>query len=174
MIYQIEALEKRHDRTGFDCGSFELNTFLADHARQNQSKGLSRTFVLMRDADPRVVGYYTISVAHVEFDELPPLLRAKLPRYPLPVGHLGRLATCLSVRGQGLGEVLLIDALKRVERTADQIGIAAIDVRAKGTQAKEFYEKYGFSALPDSTDHLYLPLSRLRRALGTPATLADT
>lgn len=174
MIYQIEGLQQHHDRNQFDCGSPPLNTFLARHARQNQMKGLSRTFVLLQESAPRVIGFYTLSAGRVAFAELPPAVAAKLPRYPLPVAHLGRLATCLSVRGQGLGELLLLNALTRIARTAEQIGIAGVDVFAKGARAREFYKKYGFTELLDSENHLYLPLGQLRRALGTPPTLADT
>lgn len=165
VAFIIESLRRDHAREAFDCGEPGLNEYLTRYARQNDARGLGRTYVAVPEGEDRVVGYYTLSAGGVAFAELPDHLRRRLPRYPIPVAHLGRLATCRSVRGQGLGEALLVDALKRSLRVADELGIMALEVRAKTDQAKAFYEKYGFEALLDDPLHLYLPLATARRAL---------
>jgi hypothetical protein len=40
-----EAIEKRHDRTAFDCGDADLNEFLQRHARKSHEKGGAKTFL---------------------------------------------------------------------------------------------------------------------------------
>lgn len=157
--YKIEPLTPRHDRQLFDCGEPSLNDFLQRFARQNDVKGLGRTFVAVRPGEMAILGYYTMSSGAVTFETVP----EKLPRYPIPVIHIGRLAVDLRVRGQGLGEWLLIDALRRTALIAEQIGIYAVEVRALNDTARAFYLKYGFVALLDDPLHLYLPMKTIRQ-----------
>ena len=164
MPYRIEPLRRDHGREGFDCGEPALNEYLARYARQDEARGVSRTYVAVPDGEKRVVGFYTLSAGAVAFNDLPDDLRRRLPRYPIPVVLLGRLATCQSVRGQLLGESLLVDALQRSLRIADELGLVAMEVWAKTDRAKRFYAKYGFEALLDDPHHLYLPLLTARQA----------
>jgi GNAT superfamily N-acetyltransferase len=161
--FVIQLLDERHDREAFDCGEPELNEYLRRYARQNQERGVSRTFVAVREGERSVVGFYSLAAGSVAFASVPPALRRRLPRYPVPVAHLARLATCQSVRGQGLREALLFDALQRTLRAAGEIGIAAVDVRAKTERARAYYERYGFESLADDELHLFLPLDTVRR-----------
>jgi GNAT superfamily N-acetyltransferase len=168
VAFRIEQLTRRHDREAFDCGEPTLNEYLRRYARQNQEQGIGRTFVAVPADGAHVVGYYTLAAGSVQFANIPADLRRRLPRYPVPVAHLGRLATCLSVRGQGLGGVLLYDALQRVLRVAEEIGVVAVEVHAKAERARQFYERYGFESLTDDPLHLYLPLATVRRLEDQP------
>jgi len=157
--YLIEPLSTAHDRESFDCGEPSLNDFLKRFARQNDEKGLGRTFVAVKANTSTIKGFYTLSNGSLMFDNVP----EKLPRYPIPIAHLGRLAVDLSARGQGLGEHLLLDALARITMVAGEIGIYAVEVYALNESAKNFYLKYGFKPLLDDPLHLYLPLKVLRK-----------
>lgn len=158
MIYTIELLQKHHNRADFDCGEESLNAFIKQFARQNSEKGLGRTFVAVLPDDSRVYGYYTIASGAVRFDTLP----EKLPRYPIPVVLLGRLAVDNAAKGQKLGEGLLLDALKRAVSLADQLGIYAVEVYALSDPARAFYLKYGFIELSDDKFHLHLPIKTIK------------
>jgi ribosomal protein S18 acetylase RimI-like enzyme len=157
--FEIEPLTTRHDRQSFDCGEPSLNDFLQRFARQNDDKGLGRTFVAVHPGETAILGYYTMASGAVTFDSVP----EKLPRYPIPVIHIGRLAVDMKARGRGLGEWLLIDALRRATMIAEQIGIYAVEVRAVNDMARAFYLKYGFVALLDDPLHLYLPMKTIRQ-----------
>ena len=154
----IESLNASHEKEAFDCGEPGLNNFLRRFARQNNEKGLGRTYVAVELGNLQIKGYYTISNGAVRFDNVP----EKLPRYPIPVAHLGRLAVDTSARGQRLGEHLLLDALTRIASLEKQIGIFAVEVYALTEQAKQFYLKYGFKPLLDDSLHLYLPIKAVR------------
>jgi GNAT superfamily N-acetyltransferase len=158
--FAIELLDKKHKRENFDCGEESLNQFLKKYARQNQEKGFGRTFVAILPDKREVLGYYTLSAGSVSFEIIPD----KVPRYPIPTAHLGRLATDLSMRKQGLGELLLIDALQRVVLVAEKVGIYAVELFALSENAKNFYQKYGFVALNDDDKHLYLPVETLKNS----------
>lgn len=157
--YIIVPLSSAHDRVTFDCGEPSLNDFLKRYARQNDEKGLGRTFVAVLPDAPRIYGYYTLSSGAVKSETVP----EKLPRYPTPVALLGRLAVDESTKGQGLGKILLLDALRRVLPLAEQLGIFAVEVQAISPQAKSFYLKYGFTPLLDDEMHMYLTLKDIRK-----------
>lgn len=157
--YRIEPLASAHDRAAFACGEPSLDDFLKRFARQNDDKGLSRTYVAVLPDEPKVCGFYTLSSGAVRFDTLP----EKLPRYPVPVIHLGRLAVDVSAKGQGLGAILLLDALKRAASVSVQLGIYAVEVYALHDAARNFYLKYGFASLSDDAYHLYLPMKAIRK-----------
>jgi len=162
--WTIEKLSKGHDRKSFDCGASELNEYLRRFARQNEAAGISQHFVALGSSGSNEVhGYYALSAGAVAFDHVPQDLRKRLPRYPVPVAHLGRLAVDQSAAGQGLGEHLLMDALVRTLRAADEIGIHAVEVLAINDAARAFYLKYGFQPLKDDRHHLYLPISTVKK-----------
>ncbi len=117
--FVIELLGKRHQRDKFDCGEASLNLFLQKYARQNATKNLGKTFVAVLPNESPVLGYYTLSSGSVEFENF----QEKLPRYAIPTAHLGRLAVDISMKGQGLGALLLVDALARTAKVADERGI---------------------------------------------------
>ena len=105
--FVIQHLGRQHQRESFDCGEESLNEFLQKYARQNSTKGFGRTFVAVLPGQTEVLGYYTLSSGRISFEIIP----EKVPRYPIPTVHLGRLAVDLKMQGQRLGELLLIDAL---------------------------------------------------------------
>jgi predicted GNAT family N-acyltransferase len=78
--------------------------------------------------------------------------------YPVPAVRIGRLATSLSVRGQGLGELLLQNAIKRALQARNTLGVRAVLVEAKTSAAEGFHRKYGFRLCDPKSRQLYLPL----------------
>lgn len=159
----IERLSKRHDRSKFSCGESALDAYLKKYAGQNERLNVARHYVAVRAESPVVLGYYSLSAGSVEWEVLPDQAGRKLPKYPVPVAHLGRLAVDRTVQGQRLGEFLLIDALSRVVRLTEQIGIQAVEVVAATASAKRFYEKYGFVSLLDDPQHIYVAVATLRK-----------
>lgn len=155
----IERLSSPQDRSEFDCGVAELNVYLQKYASQHQRKGVGRTYVATEEGAARVLGYYTISAGAVDFDTIP----ENLPRHPIPVALIGRLAVDISARGRGLGETLLFHALGSAQRVAEIAGVYAVVVDALDRDAKSFYLKYGFKELADDQLHLYLPMRTINK-----------
>ncbi len=157
----IEPLAARHDRKSFDCGEESLNSFLKQYAKQNAEKGLGRTFVAVKENEPKIYGYYTISSNSFGYEIVP----ENLPRYPVPVVHLGRLAVDLSAQGQRLGRSLLAHALERSATLAEQLGVYAVEVYALNEQARKFYLDFGLTELKDDTLHLYITIKKIKKLL---------
>lgn len=161
--WTIRRLDKVHDRSAFDCGQPLLNEWLKDRAGQFDRRDLSRTFVATRPDETLVTGYYAISTHRVIYDVLPAGEAKGLPRLDVPVVLIGRLAVDQSVQGQGLGALLLVDALRRSLQISEQVGIRAVEVDALDEAARSFYLKFGFRSLLDDPRHLFLPMHEIRK-----------
>jgi ribosomal protein S18 acetylase RimI-like enzyme len=160
---ELDQTISEHDRGGFSCGQPTLDQFLEQFASQHAKRDFSRTYVAVLPPAFRVLGYYSLSSGSFDLSVLPKAERRKLPRHPVPVAHLGRLAVDKSTQGQGLVAFVLLDALARCERLADAIGLHAVEVRAIDAAARNFYLKYGFEPLLDDVHHLYLPMKAIRK-----------
>ncbi len=162
----VEVLDRSHQRGEFVCGRNALDTFLQSLVSQYEKRRLGRTYVAVRPGKKRVWGYYTLASGAVSFKNLPQKASRKLPHHPIPVILLARLAVDQSVQGQGLGGLLVVDALRRCLSLAEQLGVHAVEVDAIDQAAKTFYEKYGFVQLQDHPLHLYLAIATIANAFG--------
>ena len=162
--WTIARLDKSHDRTKFDCGQSLLNEWFKDRAGQFDRRDLSRTFVATRENELVALGFYSISSHRVVFDVLPDSDAKGLPPHlDIPVVLIGRLAVDRSVQGQGLGVLLLVDALRRTADISTELGIRAVEVDAIDDSARNFYLKFGFRPLLDDSRHLFMPMHEIRK-----------
>ena len=165
--FKIEILDPAvHRREEFVCESAELTEFLHTRARKEAKSRTSACFVLVPVADPgQIVGYYTLSATSIELEKLPVELTKKLPRYPrLPATLLGRLARALTFKGQGIGDLLMVDALKRSYENSSVIGSVAVVVDPKDAPAAKFYGTFGFQPLDGQK--MVLPMKAVPEWLG--------
>ena len=160
---RIEKLRRDHHVDRFDCGQEALNRFLIRYAFPNQQADASQTYVAL--VGDEVVGFYTLVVAHVEYDDAPQRLGKGLARHPIPLMLIARLGVATTWQGQGLGSGLLKDAMLRTIRAADLAGIRAMAVHAKDDDARAFYERFGFVPAPTDPSHLFVLLKDVRAIL---------
>jgi predicted GNAT family N-acyltransferase len=147
----ITPLQKVHDRTVFDCGKDVLNNYLTIQVNQDIKRKLSACFVLSNNG-VTIEGYYTLSSSSIPLSQFPENLQNKLPKsyVSIPTTLLGRLAIDKRFQGRGLGNILLMDALKRCYDISKEIASYAVIVDPLDREAKSFYEQYDFIQLPDS------------------------
>ncbi len=160
----VELLQAHHDRKSFDCGKPPLNEFLQKQARQNADRNVGVTHVVVPEAGSlRILGYYTVVTRTIESALVPD--NKRLPRGPLGVVLLGRLAVDKSAQGQGLGKRMLLRAIRQTEQAAREIGIYALVLDALDEEARVWYLRlnFGFEALSDDPNHLFLPVSVIRQ-----------
>ncbi|MCZ7598009.1 MAG: GNAT family N-acetyltransferase [Gammaproteobacteria bacterium] len=154
----IVPLDKQHDRQAFDCGEPSLDQYIDRYASQDVRRRINRVFVASPlDAPRQVIGYYSLSAGSLNAASLPEAVRRRLPRYPVPVALLGRLAVSSAHQGTGLGSILLADALQRVAQASRVMAVYAIVVDALNDRAAGFYRQFGFVALPSQPLKLFLP-----------------
>ena len=172
MSLRIVGLKRHHDRADFDCGDTALTTYLQRLAGQQAQRDFSRTYVAESsgsggdEATRRIKGFYAISAGSIDFKNLPSML--KLPRYPVPLARMGRLAVDLRAQGQGVDAALLAHAMQLSAMLAQQIGVYALVVDAKHEAAAAFYERYGFQRFVDRDLSLFLTTDVIRRAIAVP------
>jgi ribosomal protein S18 acetylase RimI-like enzyme len=165
----FEPLGRSHDRSRFTCGESALDRWFRAQAGQDEKRNVTRVFVA-RDADgvapDALVGFYTLSMFALAFEDLPDNMKRRLPKYPeVPAALIGRLARADSVRGQGIGELLLADAIQRIVAASKTVAAFAIVVDAKDGRASAFYRSFGFVPFPSRPDRLFL-LTETARAAG--------
>jgi predicted N-acetyltransferase YhbS len=165
--FKFEILDPAiHRRDEFSCESPELTEFLRTRARKEAKSRTSACFILVPVADPgQIVGYYTLSATSIELEKLPAELTRKLPRYPrLPATLLGWLARALAFKGQGIGDLLMVDALKRSYENSSVIGSVAVLVDPKDAPTAKFYGTFGFQPL--NGQKMFLPMKSIPEWLG--------
>ncbi len=150
-----------HNCAEFDCGTPELNDYLVRRATQDRRRNLSQVYVLVGPTDPAtVLGYYPLSAAQIDADQLSERQRRRLPRYPIPCFRMGRFAIGQRFQGQGMGKCLLGCAVDRCLQARQAVAAFALIVDAKDIDAKSFYEHFGFVAFADKPLSLYLAMGR--------------
>jgi GNAT superfamily N-acetyltransferase len=163
-LSSVEPLCRAHDISSFDCGKHEsLNLWLKKYALQNQGNDSARTYVVHRGNS--VVGYYSISAGSIRKEQATSRTVHGLANHPIPVALIGRLAVHKTEQGKGLGTALIKDALLRIDRAAEILGIRAVLVHALDQEARTFYEQFDFESCPDEELHLMLLMKDLRRQL---------
>jgi len=156
--YRIQPLDSAVDNAAFGCGNDALDAYIRRYASQDIRRGVARVFVAVPEDEPsRLAGFFSLSAGSVRATDLPEALMRKLPRYPVPIALLGRLAVDVTFQGKGLGSILLADACQKVAQASSILAVAGIIVDAKDDSAARFYQHFGFVPLPGETGRLMLP-----------------
>lgn len=155
----VKVLEKKHNRKGFSCGVVELDNYIQQYVSQDTKRKLAVCYIL-EDEQANVIAYYTLSSGSVDLGDLPDHVKSSLKYTEIPVVMLGRLAVDMNYQGNKLGQILLIDALKRIVEISTLIGNHAVIVDPINEIAAKFYAKFGFIQLKDAK-RMFLPLKTI-------------
>jgi GNAT superfamily N-acetyltransferase len=161
MSIKIDLLNSSLNKKGFKCGKVMLDNYLHMQASQDVRRKLCVVFAMFEGTI--IKGYYTLSNASIPAELIPEGIKKMMPRsyQALPVTLLGRLAIDKKFKGQGLGGILLLDALNRSYQIASQsLGSIGVIVDPLDTEALAFYEKFGFIILPDS-GKMFMPMANI-------------
>lgn len=150
-------LNATHILSEFYCGEAVLDEWIRNRGLKNQSLGAARTFVVCREDSSQVVGFYSLATGSVTHTVATGSLKRNMPD-PIPVIILARLAVDASFHGKGLGADLLHDAVLRICRVAENIGVRAVMVHALSNSAKQFYLHHGFTPSITQENTLFLRL----------------
>jgi GNAT superfamily N-acetyltransferase len=166
----IESIQKdKHRRLDFTCGNESLDRFLHESALQAVVKGLSKTYVAVEEDDETsILGYYTVTTTRIEASEMPDrILRTlTLSKHDLPASLVARLAVSEHRKKQGIGGLMLFDAMARCARVASDIGGVAIVVDALNESVIEWYPQFGFTRFEPNSRKMCIPMVTVRQLLG--------
>lgn len=161
----FEPLGREHDRDAFECGAPELNVFLKQHARRQQDRGVSRTFVWVDVDAPepkKILGFFTLVAAQLDASQISESQAKRLPN-KVPCVLLARLAVSAEHQGRGLGKVLLAEAVLRTCSISVELGVAGLFVEAKDEAASAFYQHFGVVLFPSNPLKLFQSLQALQK-----------
>ena len=151
----------------FGCGQPDLDEWIGRYALSSQQSGMSTVFVSM--AGSSIAGYYALATGGIDHANAPARVAKGVPRHPVPVILLTRLAVDSRHQGSGLGRMLVRDALLRIDRAAAEIGVRALLVHAKDERARDYYLRLAeFEPSPTDPLHLCLLMKDLRKAIVGP------
>lgn len=157
----IELLTKQHDRVSFDCGEPRQNDLLQKRARKHAEQKFSQTWVATTEGRAEILGFVTLSMGQIEFANVTEEIVRGLPRYPIPVLHVGQLATSLRYQGKGIGSLLLAFSCRKAVELSQSVGCYAVDLFAQDEVAFEFYRRRGFLPLSVESQRLLIPVNTL-------------
>lgn len=173
--FVIEPLDTRkHDRMTFSSGVGAVDNFLQKTAGKLMKGGTARVFVAVDPADTcgRILGFYAINAHSIEYQGLPGRYRRyALPDGNIPAAFIGMIGVTEAAQGNGLGGLLLADALKGAQFASERVGTAVVllDILDCGnpdavTRRQRLYESYGFQSLPSCPLRMFLPVTTIARA----------
>jgi ribosomal protein S18 acetylase RimI-like enzyme len=166
---------QKHDRAAFSCGVDQVDNFFKKTANKLVNADNLRVFVMTTPIGD-VIGFYALNAHAVDYGDLPDRFARTRPGHgSTPAAFISMIGVDLRHQGAGYGGDLLVDALTRIARAAESVGIAVVllDVLDDGipgnvARRKALYESYGFAPLPSRPLRLFLLLATVRRLLDTP------
>jgi GNAT superfamily N-acetyltransferase len=162
-ISKPAALKPGHDVSGFDCEREQINHWLKTHAKKAGERDAARTFVVCR-GPKRVVGFYALAAGGIAHASAPGALRRNTPD-PIPVIILAMFGVHKKEKGQGIGQDLLNDAMRRALQAARIIGARALLVHALDAEAARYYKTHNFAPLDAKEETFFVTMKEIRDAL---------
>lgn len=160
---RLQRLRRDHDVTGFDSGTEELDDWLHQHAVAAQEMDTARSFLLIQGR--RVAGYFSLTMGSVLREDAPARLVRGMPAYPVGMVLLARLAVDRRHQGQGLGALLLTEALRKALAAGEAAAARLVVVDAINEQAAAFYKHHGFITVPEHPLRLYRRIKDIQTSL---------
>jgi predicted N-acetyltransferase YhbS len=112
-----------------------------------------------------VVGYFSLTMGSVLRQDAPAKLVRGLPAYPVGMVLVARLAVDRREQGNGLGGILLAEALRKAVAAGDAAAARLVVVDAIDENAARFYERHGFLPAPEHPLRLYRRMKDIVRSL---------
>lgn len=155
----LHPLAARHDLSQFQCENAALAHYLRRDALKEQESNQARVYVAVDTSDDdRLVGYFSLSATGFYIPALANDTASETFLYPVLLAFLARDSAW---RGRGLGDFLLVEALKQAAEAAERIGLPGILLRTT-KQGAALYERFGFVWIDRSDNYLYLPMGDVR------------
>ncbi len=163
---------EKHDRTAFSCGVDQVDNYFRKTANKLQKAGNVRVSVLL-GADEKLLGFYAVNAHSVDYDELPKKYARTRPSHgSIPAAFISMIGVDQRFQGNGLGGILLVEALKNLARASETLGIAVVlmdvlDCGDEKTTSRRLalYTGYGFARLEKDPLRLFLPIQDARELL---------
>lgn len=170
-MLHFELLAESHEVDSFRSGNTYLDEYLRLNALSEMQRDLARTFVSLdtdEEGKAQKVGYFTLKSTA----QYIPSLRDDIPEKYLHPAELACLARNLTYRGQGIGSVLLIEALRCVVQASHFVGLPGLWFIAI-EEGIHLYELFGFLQIYPDRREFFLPMSDIRAIVAFRVLMRD-
>lgn len=172
--YEIQPFDHSlHDRAAFSCGVHQIDNYLKLTAKKGSKADVVRVWVVVDD-NHRILGFYGINMHAIDVKDMPSAYAKKTMKHGmLPAAFIAMIGVDQNQQGNGIGSVLVADALNRIALASEQIGtcVVVLDAFDDGNtdmvaRRKSCYEGFGFIPLPDQPLRLFMPVATVRALSG--------
>jgi hypothetical protein len=163
--WRIEPLTPAHEVDRFDSGEESLDGYLRTRALPDMEIGASASRVLVRAGEFVVRGYFTLLNCQIVRAEMERRDRSYGLRRVVPATLLAQIAISSELRGgQGVGELLLMQAFHTAVEAAAISGSYALVLDALNDKLLVWYQGFGLRRLKDEGNphRLYITMRELR------------
>jgi hypothetical protein len=114
--------------------------------RKNHQNNISKLYLVLDEAD-LIAGFYTLSNASINCEEVPEDIRKALPKYPIPAIRLGRMGSDLKYKGLLKGDLILQHVFEVAVEQSKYSASFVLLVDAKDEHSEKLYRDNDFMDL---------------------------
>ncbi len=160
---QISPCNNAMDMGGFCCGDPPLDRWVTKDAKGHNERNFVRIFCA-HNPNSTTVLLYALALNFESTDKLLSIERQFVadPRR-FPAIFIRCLATARHLQGNGLGKIMLMDALTRAYQVSKNIPVFGVGLTSLNERTTRLYQAYGFGVRDDGhTPTMILPIWSLR------------
>jgi GNAT superfamily N-acetyltransferase len=152
-IIRVSMLPVSSKIKDFNCGNVDMDGYFHRYAKKNDKSHLSPCLCLVDESTHSIAAYMCLSSSSVKAENMVSVSTIKLPKYPVPVILLSRLAVSVHHQGKGFGQRMLMFAFHKLAKSVESgVGALGMLTQAVDKNAVTFYQRYDFRVLdPNST-----------------------
>lgn len=142
---RISALNDATDISKFRCGVQQMDSWINRKGRKYHEKNRSKVFCAQQTGNSTVLGLYELSLSFEDSSALVPEHRDLYKSAGgFPAVYIGHLAVLRSCQCQGLGTLLLMNALQRSYYVSKHVSFYGVALRSLNDRTTQLYLRYGF------------------------------
>lgn len=157
---EISPLTSKSCVAGLNCGVREIDNWAKSKAAKFHKNGRARVFIARRLGSKSAIGFYSLSFSLENSSKLVKQDDRDAWKDGAPLVYIDYIGVQRSLQGQGLGKILLIDALRRSNTVFENVAVFGVALRSLNERTTKLYEGFGFGIAPDEDSHpmMVLPI----------------
>lgn len=147
---KCERIRTKHCLLSFVCGERGIDGHARKTAFKMDETGRARVLAAYDDS-AYCCGFVSLSFSKQTSPKLLEQQHRDMWASGAPVVHLDYLAVHTAMQGQGIGRVLLIEALKSAFKVSQYIPVYGVSLNSLNDRTTKFYQAMGFKIAPNET-----------------------
>jgi len=141
---RISEIPSRDCVRGFVCGVFDIDKWVRDRFHRLHSKNRSMVFCAFAEGGNSALGFYALSLRRINSELLFDQDGDFYKNDPAPLAYIDFIAVNRAIQGKRIGQVPMIDAVRRVYAVAKHLPVYGLALRSLNDRTRAYYKKFGF------------------------------